>query len=257
MIPRFVKRMLTAAWYRPGSTHRILIGPMRGMIFKCSDNTGLAALYSGNERANQAVYSQVVRPGDTVIDAGANWGVHALYLARLVGESGQVHAFEPHPQVVEELGWHISHNHLDQVTVHPYGLLDRECSIPFVLGDSSKTSHIASGSEAVSDERQVNVRFRTLDSLVAELSIAAVRLIKIDVEGAEGRTLQGAASTIQKFRPHLVVELHSPEQDLEVARTLTNWGYKLNRVEGPELLYLDRPWPAPNGVWGTLHAVPQ
>ena len=257
MIPRFVKRMLTATLYRPGTAHTILIGPMRGMTFKCSDNTGLAALYSGNERANQEVYSQVVRLGDTVIDAGANWGVHTLYLARLVGKSGQVHAFEPHPQVVEELSWHVRRNHLDQVTVHPYGLLDRECTIPFVLGDSSKTSHIASGSEGAQEERLVNVRFRTLDSLVEELSITAVRLIKIDVEGAEGRTLQGATNTIRRFRPHLVVELHSPEQDLEVARTLTSWGYKLSRVEGPELLHLDLPWPAPNGVWGTLHAVPQ
>ena len=75
------------------------------MWFKCSDNTGLAALYSGNEKENQRVYAAVVRPGDTVVDAGANWGVHTLYLAKLTGATGRVHAFEPHPQVVEELRW--------------------------------------------------------------------------------------------------------------------------------------------------------
>lgn len=231
---------------------------MRGMRFKCSGNTGLAALYSGNERANQQVYAQVVRPGDTVIDAGANWGVHALYLARLTGPNGRVHAFEPHPQVVEELRWHVQHNHLNQVTVHPLGLLDSDCTMPFVLGQESKTSHVAdaSGHGHAPNERQVDVPFKTLDGFVAEQAITAIRLIKIDVEGAESRMLQGAANTIQRFRPHLVVELHSPEQDLEVARMLTQWRYKLSRVEGPELLYLDRPWPEPNGVWGTLHAVP-
>ncbi len=257
MISRLLKRALTLAWYRPGTVHRILLGPMRGMRFKCSENTGLAALYSGNERANQAVYAEVVRPGDTVVDAGANWGVHSLYLGRLTGPKGRVHAFEPHPQVLGELRWHIEHNHLEQVTLHGHGLLDMECTMPFVLGDNSKTSHIASSSEASPPESRVDVPFKTLDSVVASESIAAIRLIKIDVEGAEGRMLQGAKETIRRFKPHLVVELHSPEQDLEVARVLTEWGYRLKRVEGPELLHLDRPWPEPNGVWGTLHAIPQ
>jgi hypothetical protein len=54
----------------------------------------------------------------------------------------------------------------------------------------------------------------------------------------------------------LIVELHSPEQDLLVAQTLSDWGYVIKRVEGPEILHLDRPWPDPNGVWGTLHAIP-
>lgn len=253
----WIKKMLALTWYRPGTAHRILTGPMRGMHFRCSDNTGFAALYSGNERANQRVYAAIVRPGDTVVDAGANWGVHALYLARLVGSSGSVHAFEPHPQVGEELRWHIDRNGLKQVTVHTCGLLDQQAEIPFILGDNSKTSHVARQGEQAAQGRMVSVPCQTLDTFVETHGLQALRLIKIDVEGAEGKLLKGAAQTISRFRPHIVVELHSPEQDLEVARTLTEWGYKLVRVEGPELLHLDRPWPEPNGVWGTLHAIPQ
>jgi len=254
---KLMKRLLAATWYRPGTAHRILAGPMRGMIFKCSDNTGLAALYSGNEKANQNVFRQIVRPGDTVVDAGANWGVHTLYLARLVGPSGHVHAFEPHPLVIEELRWHAARNHMRQVTIHAHGLSHGEGITPFVLGDTSKTSHLAAVDKKIPTGCQVNVPCRTLDSVVAAEGCDRVTLIKIDVEGAESRVLQGAANTIRQFRPHLVVELHSPEQDLAVARTLADWDYKLKRVEGPELLYLDRPWPNPNGVWGTIHAVPQ
>ncbi len=251
-----IKRLLAATWYRPGTAHRILAGPMRGMVFQCSENTGLAALYSGNEKANQNVFAQVVKPGDTVLDIGANWGVHTLCLALLVGSSGRVHAFEPHPVVIEELRWHVTRNRLRQVTVHPHGLGDSDGAIPFVLGENSKTSHMAATGEETPANRLVEVPCRTLDGTVNTEAIQSITLIKIDIEGGEGKVLRGAINTIERFRPHLIVELHSPEQDLEVARLLTQWGYQLRRVEGPELLRLDRPWPEPNGIWGTIHACP-
>lgn len=256
MIFELVKKALCSIWYRPGTAHRILVGPMRGLWFKCSDNTGLAALYSGNEKGNQRVYASVVRPGDVVVDAGANWGVHALYLATLVGPAGRVLAFEPHPQVVEELRWHVERNGFQQVSICGCGLLDKHGEIPFMLGESSKTSHVM-GTHDQAEGQQVIVQCRTLDEVITESGITALRLIKVDVEGAEGRLLEGAEKTIQRFRPHLVVELHNPEQDLEVARLLQKWNYKIKRVDGSTIKHLDRPWPDPEGVWGTLHAIPE
>lgn len=256
MIFGVLKKVLNTVWYRPGTAHRILAGPMKGLWFKCSDNTGLAALYSGNEKDNQRVYAEVVRPGDTVVDAGANWGVHALYLARLVGQSGHVHAFEPHPQVVEELRWHVERNGLSQVSIHACGLLDRAGEIPFVLGENSKTSHVT-GTHDHGAGRQIIVPCLTLDEVMEKQSLSSLRLMKVDVEGAEGRLLKGAEKTIRRFRPHLVVELHNPEQDMEVARLLSAWNYRIQRVDGSSIKHLDRPWPDPEGVWGTLHAIPQ
>ena len=247
-----IKRLLTKTVYRPGSIHKIMKGPLKGMEFRMSESTGFAALYSGNERANQDLYADLVREGDTVIDAGANWGVHTLCLARLTGASGKVHAFEPHPEVVEELRWHVERNHLRQVSVHACGLLDRAEVLPFVLGASTKSSHVS----ATTSTSSVSVPCRTLDSLGEELDLQSLRLFKLDVEGAESMALQGAANTIARFRPHLVIELHTPEQDIKVARLLTSWNYKLTRLEGPPILHLDRSWPDQNGVWGTIHAAP-
>lgn len=256
MLLPFLKTLLNRCWYRPGTVHRILMGPMKGMWFKCSENTGLAALYSGNERDNQRVYASVVKPGDTVVDAGANWGVHSLYLARLVGSGGQVHAFEPHPEVINELRWHVDRNLLQQVTIHACGLLDGAGEIPFVLGENSKTSHIL-GTHDESSGKKVIVPCRTLDEVMEENGVTSVRLIKVDVEGAEGQLLKGAEKTITRFRPNLVVELHNPEQDMEVARLLQSWNYRIERVDGSSIQHLDRPWPDPEGVWGTLHAIPR
>lgn len=253
----WIKHILTRLWYRPGTVHHVLWGPLRGMLFKCSENTGLGTLTSGNERDNQRVYASVVRSGDTVVDAGANWGMHTIYLAKLVGVTGQVHAFEPHPVVVDELRWHVDGNQLTQVTVHAGGLLDAEGSIPFVLGKHSKISHFATANSPASRNSLVTVPCQTLDHFAATSGLNALRLIKIDVEGAEGKVLQGAKQTIARFRPHIVIELHSPKDDLEVARVLTAWDYELRRVDGSKILYLDRSWPDPHGVWGTLHALPR
>ena len=249
-----IKRLLARTLCRPGSIHKILTGALKGMEFRMSESTGFAALYSGNERANQELYATLVREGDTVVDAGANWGVHTLCLARLVGASGKVHAFEPHPEVVKELRWNVERNGLRQVSIHACGLLDKAAVLPFVLGASSKTSHISASSEA--SVSSVSVPCQTLDSLSDELGLHSLRLLKLDVEGAESLALKGAVNTIADSRPHMVIELHTPEQDLEVARLLTSWNYTLTRLEGPPILYLDRSWPDQNGVWGTIHAVP-
>lgn len=247
------KKILGSLWYRPGSVHRILRGPMKGMRFRMTESSGFSALYSGNEHANQEAYARLVRPGDTVIDGGANWGVHTLYLARLTGITGRVHAFEPHPLVIEELRCNVSLNSLSQVTVHQCGLLDADSELPFVFGAATKSSHIAAANET---GQTVVVPCRTLDSMVVGMGLESLRLIKLDVEGAESRALRGAKDTIARFRPHLIIELHTPEQDLAVAELLTAWNYKLARLEGPPILHLNRSWPDQNGVWGTIHAEP-
>ncbi len=252
-----IKTLLSRTVLPPGSVCRILWGPMRGMRFKLSESTGFAAFYSGNEKANQLAYRKLVRPGDTVIDAGANWGVHTLLLARLTGTQGRVLAFEPHPQVCDELRENIALNELSQVSVHPCGLWNCDSVIPFVLGVSTKSSHIASRPEDADSNKKVDVPCRMLDNVLAGENLQSLRLVKIDVEGAEGRALEGAAQTIAKYRPHLVIELHTPEQDIMVAKLLTDWGYKLSRLEGPEIIHLDRSWPEKHGVWGTIHADPQ
>lgn len=132
--------------------------------------------------------------------------------------------------------------------------MDTPCELPFVFGNSSKSSHIARPEDA---KHTISIPCKTLDSIIEDAGITSLRLVKLDVEGAESKALLGAEKTIRRFLPHLVIELHTPEQDLTVARLLTEWGYLIKRLEGPEIIHLDRAWPDPNGVWGTIHATPK
>jgi hypothetical protein len=53
---------------------------MRGLHYRVGPITGLSPMYSGVERHLQGLFRQIVREGHSVIDVGANWGIHTLYL---------------------------------------------------------------------------------------------------------------------------------------------------------------------------------
>jgi hypothetical protein len=83
-----------------------------------------------------------------------------------------------------------------------------------------------------------------------------VKLVKIDVEGAESMVLSGARALMRELRPYFVVELHAPEQDVAVAAELSGSGYRVSRISGPPILRTDVGWPDPAGVWGSILATP-
>jgi hypothetical protein len=82
--------------------------------------------------------------------------------------------------------------------------------------------------------------------------------IKVDVEGSEGSVLRGARAVLSEHRPVLLIELHTPEQDVMVGALLKDAGYTARRVENgsPPVLNLTSGWPDPNGIWGQILAVP-
>lgn len=256
MRDNLLKALAKSLFFRTGSVRRVAFGPLRGMRYRVNEITGLSPWYSGVEREHQKAFKQLVGKGDTAIDVGANWGLHVLYLSKLVGPRGRVVAVEPFPAAMHELEWHLRTNRCSNVEALPLALSDRDGQAAFTTGDSAYTGHLSSldsgafdggvtGSEAVST--------RTLDSLVDVLHLKTLKLVKIDVEGAESMVLEGAGATLQQLRPFVVVDLHTPEQDARVARLLTTHGYTLERLSpGPAIRDVHKGWPDPEGVWGTI-----
>ena len=136
------KRVLQLILFRPNSTWPIMLGTLRGIKFKVSDVTGLSPLYSGGERYIQQCLRQIVRPNDTAIDIGANWGLHTLYLAKLVGAHGRVVACEPFPAVFQELEWHLNLNNLQNTTALPIALGNSDSLRYFQMGHSPTTGRL-------------------------------------------------------------------------------------------------------------------
>lgn len=250
----WLKAGLRRLLFPPGAVRRVRLGPLRGMIFRVGPGTGLAPWYSGAERAHQRAFRAHVRSGSVVADVGANWGLHTLYLSRLASQGGLVIALEPFAPALEELRWHLRANECRNVCVLPVALSDREGTGLFLPGESSCTGRLWD----LADQAKAGtlVPTRTLDDVIEEAGVSRLDLVKIDVEGAEARVLRGAEKTIARFRPALVIDLHTPEQDVEVARWLTGHGYRIERLSPPPVRRTDAGWPDPDGVWGSILASP-
>jgi FkbM family methyltransferase len=143
----------------------------------------------GRERSDEFFYKKFLRPGDTVVDAGANIGLCTLLSASIVGDSGKVYSFEPHPRTFRQLRKNVKLGKFKQVTLHNEGLSNKPESVSFTDEYVSDINHIhAHGRKKV-----------TLVRLDDELAyVKKVTLLKIDVEGYELLALSGAKKLLQR-----------------------------------------------------------
>jgi len=156
----------------------------------------------------QLALRNVLRPGDTFVDIGANIGLMTLLAAHAVGPTGVVYAFEPNPDCCERIRLHVTRNGLTQVHVHPVGLSDQDA----MLSLTRETGSSVHGSFAPPpDEATVTARYavpvRRGDDLLGRAPINRPMVIKIDVEGFECRTLRGLAATIERHTPIVLAEV--------------------------------------------------
>lgn len=148
------------------------------------------------EAQEQIVMRQVVRPGDVVLDIGANIGLHVALLADLVGPRGHVHAFEPQRELIYAL--QRTAQHAGNVSVHPFGLGEQAERRTFYIpeGDLSMASFADWTEGRVGEVHSDTCDLRVLDDLVREGTVAHPRFIKCDVEGAETLVFRGARETL-------------------------------------------------------------
>jgi FkbM family methyltransferase len=144
-----------------------------------------------------------VHAGDIVLDCGAHIGVYtreALSLgARLVV------AIEPAPENLECL----RRNFADEISKHrvvvyPKGVWDKEDFLTLYTnpGNSSGDSFLLR-TQAASEVQKVPLT--TIDIIVNELKLEKVDFIKMDIEGAPDRAIEGASNTLTKFKPRLAI----------------------------------------------------
>lgn len=162
---------------------------------------------------------EVVKPGMTVIDVGANVGQMTLEMAHLVGPSGKVIAIEPAPGNVEILRKHVRKNGFgDRVTIIEAACsdIDGESVDLKIFGTAAGT--VGSGHTIVSETSGaadacgiptlfIRVPTVALDTLCERLSIHP-GVIKIDVEGAELSVLKGAGHILAHDKPGVRFGFH-------------------------------------------------
>src|ERR1035441_10388403 len=97
-----------------GTSNELVWSRVNGgeVLGRLDDLVGRTAFYTGDlDRKISWVCARIVKPRDTVLDIGANIGIVSLWLSKLVGEKGRVHAFEPNPELCKLLEQTIHRNH--------------------------------------------------------------------------------------------------------------------------------------------------
>jgi FkbM family methyltransferase len=173
-----------------------------------------------HEEAVQSVLRAHVAPGDVAYDIGAHAGFFTLLLSRLTGPSGRVLAFEPVRDNAARLASNLSENRSTNVDLHAVALSDTTGMAPFVSERSSLQGALVPRDGASRGEAAVATT--TIDDLVAA-GAPPPSMMKVDVEGAEGRVLAGGRKTIARHLPKMIVEIHSPAA----------WGEVLDALPAP------------------------
>jgi FkbM family methyltransferase len=141
------------------------------------------------------IVSRIVRVGDTCIDAGCHLGYYSCLMARLVRQKGIVYCFDANPDACESARRNLALNGLYSAQVFQAALADQAGTRPFYLSTENQTGLSSLGS-IPSYKEVISVPCVRLDAFMTEKNIDKIRLLKLDVEGAEELVLRGLGSRL-------------------------------------------------------------
>lgn len=206
--------------------------------FRC--RAGTDDLWHVVPQRESAVFHAIacrLAPGDCFVDAGANIGIYTILAARRVGMSGRVVAIEMMPGTARILRDHVALNRATRVEVVERALADRANRMMTAYVSEGKMGQASITAAARQDgKRAVEVKTTTLDDLLREIS--SVRVMKMDLEGAEEFALRGATESIGRIES---IILESADDDGPAARFLREHAFALRRLDGRNLLATKAP----------------
>ena len=210
----------------PGEDHfNILVAARHGpMLVNRHDQYVGASFrkYGEFSPGEAAVFRQMLGPGMTVVEVGANIGAHTIELSRLVGPTGTVLAFEPQRIVFQTLCANLALNGCTNVLARQAAIGAAPGNIRFPVLDPGKTNNFG-GLSLLGAQHGEIVPLLTLDSL----GLTACHVLKLDLEGMEVEALQGAAHLVRQHRPAMYVENDRRERAAELISLLLSWNYRL------------------------------
>lgn len=177
-------------------------------------------MYGYYEKHLHSIFEKYIRPDDTVLDVGANIGVHTLFLSDLVGKGGTVVAFEPYLPVLKKLKHHLSLNRINNVLVLPLAISNSPNKSKILNKEGSVNEGMASiffkETELDGDKKAQDVDVDTIDRIVQEHKLSKISLIKMDIQGSEFNALQGAKTTLERWNPAIIFEYDQSWEDAGV-----------------------------------------
>ncbi len=163
------------------------------MVLDGQDNLALSVV-GYHERMITSLIQQIVRPGDIVVDIGAHIGYYTLLLARSVGVSGHVYAFEPDVDNFSLLKENVGRNGYERsVTIEQMAIADTPGTVALYHSTSTGDHRIY---DSGNDRERTLTQASTLDTYFCNQE--RINFIKMDIQGAEALALRGSSRTLAR-----------------------------------------------------------
>jgi FkbM family methyltransferase len=161
------------------------------------------------ERRERRFLGEQVKPGMVVFDIGANIGFYTTLLARRVGPTGRIHAFEPDPVSFEILAGRVARH--PNVTVTQAAAADRPGRVTLFCNRLNRADNrvYAHGGDIPLEAMAVSAL--TLDDYCEAHGIDRIDALKMDVQGAEVAALAGFRRTLARNPPRWMLIEFAPE----------------------------------------------
>jgi FkbM family methyltransferase len=157
------------------------------------------------------VLNQNLKENMFAIEIGSHIGYFSLYLCNRLKENGKLVLFECSPGVVKLLKRNIEINGFEKfVKIEESAVSDQNSTMDLYITDNSEgaTHSIIGGLAGLG--KKIEIQTLTLDEYFNLNKIERkLDFLKIDAEGAEGLILKGAKEVIMKYRPTILIEMHT------------------------------------------------
>lgn len=167
-------------------------------------------------------------PGMTALDIGANHGVYSLTLAKAVGTSGHVWAFEPASDPADCLAESLVLNDLSNVTLVRCALSNHEGEGTLLIEESPELNRLIETATTTTDKVET-VRLSTLDACATEFGWRDIDFIKLDAEGAEAYIIEGGHKFLSSSSPLIMFEVQHKSLNLNLVDQFRALGFESYR----------------------------
>lgn len=165
------------------------------------------------ERETHERLQELIVPGMTILDVGANIGAHAFFMSQKAGSKGHVYAFEPASYAFSKLKSNANLNPNLNITLINAGLSSMErkkvtCTTfsSWRIDNSTKAGTINHSAMKHAKGRKDIIDLIPLDLWIQHNKIGKIDLIKLDIDGNEIEFIQGATQSLKKHKPIILFE---------------------------------------------------
>lgn len=213
--------------------HRISAGPAEGLMFRVKLPEDKLYWAGHWEAEVTGILARAVRPGTVCYDIGGHRGFMAGVMA--LHGAAEVHCFEPNPVNAVQIEDLQALNPALPILLHRVAIGAEDSRVAFDVMPDTAMGKLASSDfqHERAGAKRLEVDLRRLDGLIAAGAVPPADLIKIDIEGAELKALQGAADLVAAQSPVLLIEVHTHELFEQCADWLKSREYELSVIEMP------------------------